>query len=201
MQASLQRRRARCYLLGALLSSALITIIIAACGVSLDAGEEGTETFNRLSIAGDFRAGGSLSLTLEYQLQYPVTVLVACHVLAPRPLATPTPKPTPTLPPELETVLPALPSLTPRIAPTVIHIPMAKPTSTRKVAEILTEQLPPNPEGGPVGEATPVLGTIERDFTAPDQPGRYTVRCFTPADENNRIDEKITIAPSAASPP
>ena len=70
-----------------------------------------------------------------------------------------------------------------------------------RVAGIFGDTLPPNDSGGPVGEATPRAGVFERDFQAPDLPGRYVVRCYTPLDENNVIFEDLTIRPSPTETP
>jgi len=63
----------------------------------------------------------------------------------------------------------------------------------RVVAEILTEAIPANTNGGPVGEATPEAGSLERAFIAPGQPGRYLVECYTVDDDNNAIEEEMRI--------
>jgi hypothetical protein len=62
-----------------------------------------------------------------------------------------------------------------------------------KVMDILNEEIPANPDGAPVGTATPLPGDFEKGFRAPPQPGRYLVECLTPLDENNAIGEWITI--------
>lgn len=61
------------------------------------------------------------------------------------------------------------------------------------VTNVLGQQIPANPAGGPVGTATPVSGVFEQAFRAPAEPGRYLVECRTRDDENNEIDEWITI--------
>ena len=151
--------------------------LLTACGITLSSGEDETELFKELTVEGEFRVGGTLSLTLSYAQPYPVTVDVACELLLVGFKGTPTPKPTPGTPPP---------------AP----IPNLEPTPVNKVLDILSQQLPNNAEGGPVDEATPLLGTVEHSFGAPERPGRYTVRCYTPRDENNAISKRITIAPA-----
>ena len=170
------RRFQRC-LVGALFVSGLMLALLTACGITLSSGEDETELFKELTVDGEFRVGGTLSLTLSYAQQYPVAVDVACELLLVGFKGTPTPKPTPGTPPP---------------AP----IPNLEPTPVNKVLDILAQALPQNEQGGPFGEATPVLGTIERSFAAPALAGRYTVRCITPRDENNAISKRITIAPA-----
>ena len=179
-------RRAWGHLLGALFASGLLALVVTACGISLSAGEEETEIFRELTVEGDFRLGGALTLALEYEQPYPVNVAIKCDLLALDRAGTPTPEPTEG--PEVEGT------------PTAAAIPRVRPTPANKVQDILEETLGPNPEGGPVGEATPVVDTLTRSFTAPDRPGRYLVRCFTPADQNNAVVEEITIPPVLAVP-
>ena len=174
-------RRVQGHLLGALLASGLLVIFGVACGITLGAGEEETEIFKQLSVEGDFRLGGALMLTLEYEQPYPIRVPVVCDVI------TEGPAPTATLEPG---------GATP--TPTAIVIPMPRSTPTRRVIEILTDALPSNEDDVPPAEATPVVGTIERSFTGPDRAGDYIVRCFTPDDENNSIQQPITIVPVLA---
>lgn len=46
-----------------------------------------------------------------------------------------------------------------------------------------------------------MYGTIEVDFSAPDRPGRYIVKCLTPDDDNNAIRTNITVtAPLTPTP-
>jgi len=61
------------------------------------------------------------------------------------------------------------------------------------VTDILSDSLPANPEGGLAGEATPVRGTIDETFRAPEEPGDYVVECTTPRDDNNVIGKKIRV--------
>ena len=179
-------RRVQRYLLGALFASGLLVLILTACGISLGAGEEETEIFRSLTVEGDFRLGGSLRLILEFAQPYPVAVGIKCDLLAVDREPTPTPETAGA--PEGERT------------PTPAAIPRVRPTPANKVQDILEETLRANPEGTPVGEATPVVDTITSSFTAPDRPGRYVVRCFTPADPNNAIFQEITIAPVLAVP-
>lgn len=171
--------------LGALFAFSLLALVLTACGISLGAGQDDTETFKRLTVDGDFRVGGSLLLALEYAQQYPVAVDVACDLLEVNPEKTATPEGTPG----------------PTDTPTPVVIPRAKPTPANKVLDILVETLPANSGGGPVGEATPVSGVIERAFAAPERPGRYVVMCFTPNDDNNAIFKSVTIAPASTPIP
>lgn len=48
----------------------------------------------------------------------------------------------------------------------------------------------PNPDGSPKATAVPEHFTF--DFSV-DRPGAYVVECFTPADEDNFIDEPLQI--------
>jgi hypothetical protein len=171
--------RCRRCLLGGLVATAMALPLLTACGVSVGSEDETTELFKRLTVAGDFHAGGILTMTLEYEQPYPVTVDVTCELLFRDFLGEPTPVPTP------------------GPAPTE-PIPIIEPTPANRVLDILAEALPRNANGGPVDEATPISGTIERDFPAPEVPGRYTVRCLTPRDRDNRISQRITIEPAAA---
>lgn len=170
-------------MLGVLFVSSLLALIVTACGISLGTGEDETEIFKRLTVEGDARPGGFLLLTLEYAQQYPVAVGVECVLLEVNPERTATPESTPGA----------------ATTPTPVVISGAIPTPKDKVLDILVETLPANSEGGPVGEATPVSGTIERRFSVPERPGRYDVECFTPKDDNNAISKRITVA-SASTP-
>ena len=69
-----------------------------------------------------------------------------------------------------------------------------------ELSRILIEDLPPNPDGGPLDEATPVAGEIQRSFAGPDSPGRYLVLCATDEDEDNAIAEEFTITASTPGP-
>ncbi|MDZ4278601.1 MAG: hypothetical protein U1B78_05625 [Dehalococcoidia bacterium] len=171
-------RRALARLLGALVAAAVLSAVLMACGVSFGASEDGTELFKRLTVTGDFRRGSTLSLTLEYAQQYPVEVEVSCVLLQESSGGTATPEPPDSGEPP---------------TPTDVVIPAPQPTPKGKVQDILRETLEANPDGGPVDEATPVPGTLERQFTAPTLPGLYEVACFTPKDDNNEIEQEIVI--------
>lgn len=179
----LWRPSVRLHLVGTILVSTVLVLTLAACGVSLGAGDDGTEIFEGLAVEGDFSAGGRLNLTLDYAQPYPVEVEVECILLEVDPESTATPEVTPT------------PTGTPAAepAPTQVPIPRARPTPAHKVLTILAEELPANPQEVPPAEATPVYGTIEAGFVAPDRPGRYVVKCLTPDDDNNAIRTSITI--------
>ncbi len=174
-------RRVQRRLFGALLASGLLVLLGVACGITLGAGEEETEIFKRLTVEGDFRLGGVLTLTLEYEQPYSIPVTVACDVITKGPV------PTATL--EARGATPT---------PTAVVIPRPRSTPTRRVIEILTDTLPSQEDDVPPTEATPVVGTIERTFTGPDRAGDYIARCFTPDDENNSIQQPITIVPVLA---
>jgi hypothetical protein len=71
----------------------------------------------------------------------------------------------------------------------------------RIVSHIMERPLEVNDNGGAVPEATPIAGSIEQEFQAPEQPGNYEVDCFTVGDEDNFIDEPLVIdaAPDAGA--
>ena len=172
--------------LGALFAFGLFALIVTGCGISFGASESETEIFKELTVEGDFRPGGSLTMTLEYAQQYPVTIDVECALFEIEPEKTPTAA-TATSTPASE------------LTPTPVRIPNPRSTPVNKVVDILAETLAANPEGGPVDEATPVPGVFERDFFAPERSGKYVVLCFTPDDDNNGIAESITIKPAAGA--
>ncbi|MCH8949958.1 MAG: hypothetical protein IIB87_06235 [Chloroflexi bacterium] len=176
--------RGRAGLFGVAAVFALLAVIFAACGISFSTAPEETELFKRLSISGDFTPRAPLTLLLEYEQPYTVPIQVRCDVLEADPPPTPDQTPTPMI------VLGIL--ITPE--PTLIHIPRIYPTPFNKVIDVLIEDIPANPDGGIAGEATPVPGTIERRFLAPERPGRYIAKCFTPLDVNNAISEEFTIS-------
>ena len=176
--------RGRAGLFGVAAAFALVAAIFVACGISFSAEPEETELFKRLSIDGDFAPGGSLTLLLEYEQPYTVRIQVRCDVLEADPPPTPDHTPTPLI------VLGIL--ITPE--PTVVNIPRIRPTPFNKVIDVLVDDIPPNPDGGLAGEATPVSGTLKQRFVGPEQPGRYIAKCFTPLDVNNAIIEEFTIS-------
>lgn len=157
-------RRAGGHSLGALIASALLALVLIGCGITLGADEDESEIFSELTIEGDFTAGGLLTLTLEYEQPYPVDVAIVCDLLAA----------------EERTQ--------------AIATPAEGETDADRVLRILSESLPANPVGGPVGEATPEAGTVQWSFFLPELPGRYRIACFTPADDRNQIGQRITVA-------
>jgi hypothetical protein len=164
-------------LLGVLLASLLSLLFVAGCGLSWGSGKHQTELFRKLTVTGDFHPNGALKLRLEYEQPYNVDVRAHCALLKQHPNWTPTPKPK-------------------GATPTPVVIPRAHPTPSNTVYEILEETLPFNPNGGAAHEVTPVPGVLERDFTMPEQPGDYAVRCYTPLDVNNSISTSFTIKSS-----
>lgn len=183
--------RGRAGMFGVAAAFALLAAIFVACGISFSAEPEETELFKRLSIDGDSAPGASdfvpgtpLTLLLEYEQPYTVLIQVRCDVLEADPPPTPDHTPTPLI------VLGIL--ITPE--PTAVNIPRIRPTPFNKVIDVLVEDIAANPDGGIAGEATPVAGTFERQFLAPDRPGRYIAKCFTPLDVNNAIREEFTIS-------
>lgn len=170
--------RLRRYPAGALLALLLGFAVLTGCGIRLSSGSDTTELFKGLTLQGDFRVGGRVSLTVQYAQQYPVTVDVVCDLRHANFRGTPTPQPTPGTPPP-------------------VRLDDPQPTPASKVFDIVGWTLPVNPDGGPVGEATPVLGSFEHTFIAPQEPGRYVVKCYTPRDTNNTISQNITVAPAS----
>ncbi len=179
-------------MLGALLVCAALAVGLVGCGISIGAGEEETEIFKGLTIEGregGFVTGAPITITLEWEQPYPrlakvdFHINVDCDLLAgsstTRVLATPTPadrQPSPT-------------------------------TRKDKVRDLLVETLPENPpenvpeevEDSLADEATPLSGTMEKTFFAPDLPGEYIVECFTLEDDNNTIERRFSIAPAPES--
>ncbi len=167
-----------------------VSLVLLACGIDFGEAADDTELLKGISFQGEIVSGKPLTLVLEYAQQYAVKVVVKCDLLSVTDIPTVTPLPT-------ETVSPLVIRRTPE--PTLPKIPRVRPTPTNKIMEILGTTLQPNEDGGPVGEATPVLGTIERRFFAP-RPGDYVVWCYTPVDRNNAIFEDLTIPQNQALP-
>lgn len=161
----------------------LLAFLGMACGISLGAGQDETEIFKRLTVEGQDFPGADMKMTLEYAQQYDVLVAIACDIIAKD--DTLASRPNVTLEPTA--------TLAPDVAPTDIPVPRPRPTIKNKIVNLFNDTLPVNEAGGPVGEATPVPGVIERDFQAPGFGGRYEVRCFTPQDPNNVISSPFTI--------
>lgn len=160
-----------------------ISLFLLACGIEFGEAADDTEILKSITIQGEIVPGEPITLVLEYAQQYPVKVVVKCDLLSVEDIPTETPLPT-------GTVSPLAIRRTPE--PTLPKIPRVRPTPLNKVIEILGTTLEPNEDGGPVGEATPVLGTIERRFFAPE-PGDYVVWCYTKVDQNNAIFEELTV--------
>ena len=174
--------------LGAL---ALLALIGLACGISLGAAERDMDIFVDLTVEGDFTRGGDLLLILEYSQQYDVAVPIWCDLLWANEDLIPTPNATATPTATLEA----------DVTPTSLPIPRRRPTPVTKVVNIFNDVLSANEDGGPVGEATPAPGVIQRAFQAPSVPGEYVVRCFTPGDANNVIFEDLPVLPYAIETP
>ena len=160
-----------------------IALLAAACGIDFGEASSETEVFKELTIDGPFIVGEPLTMTLSYAQQYDVNLEIKCDLLSVEGIPTVTPLPT-------GTVSPLAVRRTPE--PTLPRIPLVRPTPTNKVREIFGMTLEPNEDGGPVGEATPVLNAIEHRFFAPG-PGEYLVWCYTPRDLTNAIFEDLTI--------
>lgn len=165
-------------MLGVLLASLVSLLFVAGCGLSWGSGKHQTELFRKLTVTGDFFPNATLKLRLEYEQPYNVDVRARCALLKQHPDWTPTAKPKGATP-----------------TPTRVAIPRVHPTPSNTLYDILEETFPPNPNGGAADEVTPVPGVIERDFSVPEQPGGYSVRCYTPLDVNNSISTSFTIHP------
>lgn len=163
-----------------------VSLVLLACGIDFGEAAKETEILKGVTFQGEIVSGEPLTIVLEYAQQYAVKVEVICDLLSVKDIPTVTPLPT-------ETVSPLVIRRTPE--PTLPRIPRVRPTPTNKIMKILGTTLQPNEDGGPVGEATPVLGTIEQRFFAP-RPGDYVVWCYTPVDRNNAIFEELTIPPN-----
>jgi hypothetical protein len=175
-------RRARVSAPGVLL---LLAMLFAGCGITLSQGHSQTEFFKRLVIVGPLVTGSELRIGLNYAQPYPVPLDVRCDLLN-LAKATPTPKPTKAAGPK--------PTATP------VHVPAAEPTPRNRISIVLQESVGPNKEGTTADESTPVLGSLTSRFTAPDRPGRYAVRCYTPADDNNQISRSFSIEAAEPTP-
>lgn len=165
-------------------------LVLTGCGIALQAGDAETEFFKGLDIqTTDITPGARVAFTLDYAQLYTVPVDIRCDVLAgdQRLVNTPVATAAPT------------PTLTKFETPTSLPLPLAKNTPKSRVLEFSMDTVQPNLEGGPVGEATPTLGTLNGGFEAPPRPGKYTLRCFTPQDEGNALLASFTIL-SAATP-
>jgi len=165
-------------LLGALLAVALV-----GCGISTSEGSSTTEVFKSLSLTGSFVPGGELTLKFDSAQPYNTSLDVQCDVLT-QAKAKPTPTPT---------------TGEPKLTPTPPHIPAPEETPANRVAVVFTTSIGPNVNGSTADEATPVLGNFSHRFRAPDKPGNYKLRCFTPADDNNHIIKAFTIEPGVAT--
>lgn len=67
----------------------------------------------------------------------------------------------------------------------------------KKVKEIGKETVPELPGGSP--KQTPFPGNYSFDFTV-DQPGSYTVKCYTTSDEDNTIVRSFTVGKAVGTP-
>jgi hypothetical protein len=169
--------------LGVLLASMLLLTLLTACGITLGSGEEETEIFKRLTITGDRRLGENLNMRVEYEQPYNVEIDVTCELLEAHPRSTARPVTTPT------------PQGDPPATPTIPPIPRAEPTSEGWQRNLLGERIPPNENGGLADEVTPTTGELSIDFFAPELPGDYEIRCYTPESPENEITAEFTIQP------
>ena len=58
----------------------LVLFSLPACGIEFVASEEGTELIDKVEVAGEFVAGGEVTLTLTVNQAYSVPVHIACYV-------------------------------------------------------------------------------------------------------------------------
>jgi hypothetical protein len=156
-------------------------VLLVACGITLSEGEAETEVFKDITIEGDFRPDGELEMIVSYEQPYTASLDVQCDLIA---TIEPTAGPEPT----------ANEGEPEDASPTLAPIPQVIATPKNRLFLILLTAIDPNPEGGIVGEATPTTGTFQRSFHAPEEPGRYTVRCHTPIDQNNSISETFEVS-------
>jgi hypothetical protein len=162
----------------------LLAGLSIACGIRYTSADPEEDFFRELTIEGERRPQAPMTLQLEYEQPYGVPVDVQCVVLEVS--VTRTPDPTPT---ETATPVPVRQTST----PTPISIPGPKPTPLNKVGDILTTTVPANPGGSTTEDSTPQPGRVEQEFRAPQFPGRYVVRCYTPQDESNAILEPLVL--------
>lgn len=185
---SSHQRRALRWLLGVFAVSGILALTGAACGIDYGTASEETEVFKKLTVTGDFTPGSLLTMTLDWEQPYPADVEIRCQVLFENAQPTATPEGSP--------VPPGVAQRTPTPTP---RIPRERPTPKNWVQDIPGHTLQSNDEGGPVEEATPTSGTLERRFRAPGVPGRYFIRCYTPQDENNAIFQEFTLVSASSS--
>jgi len=178
-------RRGRSRALGGSLLIGLLSVLLLGCGITLSAGHTQTELFKKLTIEGDFVTGGQLQMVLDYAQPYAASIDVQCDLLTGAPAAPPKP---------------AAGASGRKGTPTLVHIPAPVPTPGNRLSVVLVTSFGPNPNGSTVGKSTPVPGSISRKFKAPDGPGRYRLRCYTSADDNNRISETFSIQAGGATP-
>lgn len=164
--------------LAAVAMSALLLALAAGCGVSFGATDDETEVFKSLTVEGDFRLGGVLTMTLEVEQPYAADVPIVCELL--------------------DDDAPATATVEPDATATPVAFSAVGPTPQNKVRDLIRKTIFENPDGGIVDEVTPVPETLEREFDAPEEAGRYEIECYTPADDNNAISTKFTIAPVLA---
>ena len=174
-------RSARSWLAIAILG--LLALLVTGCGIDFGEASTETEIFKDLTIEGPIVAGEPVEVSLKYAQQYDVSLEIKCDLLSTEDVPTVTPLPT-------ETVSPLILRRTPE--PTLPGIPLVRPTPRNKVQEIFGTTLRPNENGGPVGEATPVLEIVDWRFFAP-APGEYVVWCYTTLDLNNAIFEDFAV--------
>lgn len=176
------------------LLACILTSVFAACGISYSE-DSGTELFKSIAIDGDLVTGGQIALELSYEQPYPAAIRVLCALVARGGQ-------------DHEAAPPATNTPNPDVEPTPLEIPPPPPTPRHKVLDILDEEIPANTSvttnpatpvellfepGSKDNPLTPMPGTLRGAFTAPEEPGLYAIRCYTPADVNNTISKEFRI--------
>lgn len=172
-------RWAAAFAAGLLASAALL----AGCGISYGDNDKSTELFKSLTVAGDLVPGGHVSIRLVYAQPYASAINVACVLIAKGGQDGPAPTPLPAMTPE-----------EPGATPTPPAIPAPVPTPRHTILNILEEPIRGKAVETPIEYSTPEPGSLTGEFTVPQASGPYEVRCYTPADLNNRITKNISIA-------
>lgn len=178
-----------------LFACCVLASVFAACGIDYGASSSETELFKSLTVDGELVTGGRVALEVNYEQPYPAAIRVLCALVAREGQ-------------DHEAAPPATNTPNPDVEPTPLVIPPPPPTPRHKVLDILDEQIPANTSvttnpatpvellfepGSSDNPLTPIPGTLHGEFTAPEEPGLYAVRCYTPVDANNAISKAFRI--------
>lgn len=170
--------RGRARVIGVSLLLCFLGALFVGCGISLSADHSQTEVFKKLDVIGPMTPSSALTMELDYEQPYSVALDVLCDLLiAAKAPATPTPTKNPLGTP----------------TPTPVRVPAPETTPANRLSVIINQSIPENPTGTTTDESTPVPGSLTHNFNAPDKPGRYLLRCYTPADHNNQILKSFRI--------